>query len=59
VGGFEAFARDIWYWLALLAALILIVEWILFGRANAGNATRNLLRLPWRISRPAPERKAS
>jgi hypothetical protein len=59
VGGVEAFARDIWYWLALLAALILVAEWILFGRATAGNAAPNLLRLPWRVSRAAPERRAS
>ncbi|MBL8226852.1 MAG: BatA and WFA domain-containing protein [Bryobacterales bacterium] len=59
VGGLEAFARDIWYWLAILAAMILVVEWIMFGRATSDIAPRNLLRLPWRGSKQSAERKAS
>lgn len=59
VGGFESFARDIWYWLALLAVFILAVEWIMFGRTTSDTAPTNLLRLPWRSSKAAQERKAS
>lgn len=59
VGGLEAFARDIWYWLAILAAMVLVVEWMMFGRATSDNAPQKLLRLPWRGSKPSAERKAS
>lgn len=56
VGGLESAARDIWYWLALLAVLILVAEWLLFGRVLP-EAAANLLRFPWR--RSTPQRKAS
>ncbi len=31
-GGFETAARDIWQWLALAGALLLVAEWFFFGR---------------------------
>ncbi|HEX6897303.1 MAG TPA: hypothetical protein VF146_18615, partial [Bryobacteraceae bacterium] len=47
---YEPAARDIWQWLALLAAAGLIADWILFGRLRKGwlSATQILPRLPWR-----------
>lgn len=57
VGGIETAARDIWQWLALLAGLLLAVEWILFGMgaANSGAAGKVF---PFLKSQP-PQRKAS
>ncbi|HLG95169.1 MAG TPA: VWA domain-containing protein [Bryobacteraceae bacterium] len=47
---YEPAARDIWQWLALLAAAGLIADWILFGRLRKGwlSATQIMPRLPWR-----------
>lgn len=33
-GGIEAAARDLWYWLALAGALVLAIEYLLFGRRS-------------------------
>lgn len=57
VGGAASSARDIWQWLALAGALLLIAEWVLFGRTNPDRpANHPVLRF---IHRDAPQRKAS
>jgi len=47
---YEPAARDIWQWLAVLAAAGLIADWILFGRMRRGwvAATEMMPKLPWR-----------
>ena len=47
---YEPAAKDIWQWLALLAAAGLVADWILFGRMRKGwvSATQIIPRLPWR-----------
>ncbi|MDX1982237.1 MAG: hypothetical protein SFV51_18335, partial [Bryobacteraceae bacterium] len=58
-GGFAA-ARDIWQWLAALGALVLLAEWLLFGRSSPFQAGGgNLLRFPWSSPQEQPRRKAS
>lgn len=55
VGGPGSAARDIWYWLALLGAALLLAEYFLYGSADPN--------MPTAPQRPnaeaAPERKAS
>ncbi|HUQ93744.1 MAG TPA: VWA domain-containing protein [Bryobacteraceae bacterium] len=53
VGGLEAAARDIWQWLALAGAFMLILEWIFFGRLTAQP------RLMPSLRKEPPQRKAS
>ncbi len=47
---YEPSARDIWQWLAVLAAAGLVADWMLFGRMRRGwvAATQIVPRLPWR-----------
>lgn len=47
---YEPSAKDIWQWLAILAAAGLIADWILFGRMRRGwvAATQMMPKLPWR-----------
>jgi hypothetical protein len=54
----EQSGRDIWQWLAILAALALVADWILFGRMRGRifAALAPLSRVPWRR---VPWRKAS
>lgn len=54
-GGPEASARDIWYWLAIAGAVLLLIEWLLFGRSKPETAVARLLRFP----SGEPQRKAS
>lgn len=57
VGGLEAAARDIWQWLALAAALLLIAEWAIFGRGAQSGQNAGIV-LPF-LKREEPRRKAS
>ncbi|MCS7025724.1 MAG: BatA and WFA domain-containing protein [Bryobacteraceae bacterium] len=59
VSGGENYWRETWHWLALVAAFILVVEWMLFGRGSSRQLAANLLRFPWRRSRFTAQRKAS
>jgi hypothetical protein len=56
VGGAGAAARDIWQWLAVAGALLLIIEWLLFGRAIPQPVSTAGLRA---AHREPPQRKAS
>ncbi len=58
VGGVESAARDIWQWLAVLAGLVLIAEWILFGMGAASPAATQKI-FPFLKRTQAPRRKAS
>jgi len=58
VGGVDSAARDVWQWLAVLAGLVLIAEWILFGMGAASStAAKNVF--PFLHKPEAPRRKAS
>ena len=58
IGGVESAARDVWQWLAVLAGLVLIAEWILFGMgAASSNPARNVF--PFLKKVETPRRKAS
>ncbi|MCZ2148622.1 MAG: BatA and WFA domain-containing protein [Bryobacterales bacterium] len=52
IGGFESAARDIWQWLALTGAFLLIAEWFFFGRNTQDRPF--VLKL---FKRPAPDRR--
>ncbi|MFN7934129.1 MAG: BatA and WFA domain-containing protein [Bryobacteraceae bacterium] len=58
VGGVESAARDVWQWLAVLAGLLLIAEWVLFGMGAATAATTQKI-LPFLKKTESPRRKAS
>lgn len=62
IGGVESIARDLWYWLALAGGLILLLEWILYGRGAAlSTAARTRLGrlLPFARRAQPQARKAS
>ena len=46
----EPASRDIWQWLAVLACMGLLADWILYGRKQSGAAaaTHSIGRIPWR-----------
>ena len=56
VGGVGSAARDIWQWLAIAGALLLVLEWILFGRALPQHSGPAAVRF---MERDTPRRKAS
>jgi len=56
VGGVASSARDIWQWLALAGGILLIVEWVFFGRAIPEHGAKPVLSF---IKRDPPQRKAS
>jgi hypothetical protein len=58
-GGAFAAARDIWQWLAAAGALLLLAEWLLFGRSSGFQEGARLLRFPWTSAEAQPRRKAS
>ncbi|MBL8176451.1 MAG: VWA domain-containing protein [Bryobacterales bacterium] len=58
VGGVESAARDVWQWLAILAALVLIAEWILFGMGAASSTATHRV-FPFLKKAETPRRKAS
>lgn len=57
VGGVESAARDVWQWLAILALILLIVEWVVFGRSTPFQNPAAVL--PFLKSSDSPRRKAS
>lgn len=52
-------ARDIWQWLALLAGLVLLAEWLLYARTSGAWARMPRLPQSWPAGIRRPERRAS
>ncbi len=44
-----AAASDIWPWLAVAGGLLLLIEWVIYGRSSAGLRARLPQRVPWLV----------